>query len=422
MNKYKYLPIILFFFLSTFQLVHTQDWVAINIPKYSLYQSLTVTKSGEIIFGAYENNKLKTYGSKDMGITWHSLDSLLPANTITGIASDKRGYLYTSSSKKIYRRKENSTTWDTIPKHLDTYFLITGLGTGIHGDVFAEIQNSGTYTTPDLSRTIDDGESWQDLIRGPYATHPNGMILNSGCYHFNLNFCYWKHSTNNGNSWDTTILLGSSTNITAYAIDPQEIVYMAKQDSGIFQSTQRGNWGTWINKNTGLTNLNVNILVSDDFCNVYAGTSTGIYRSTNKGELWSPYNLGLASLSIKKLFFGNDEHLYTLAGDTLYRSTESVLSAGILSNNSSNLFILSQNYPNPFNPTTTIAFQIKNNEWVTLKIYDILGKEIAIIVDEKLSPGSYSKAWNASVFPSGVYYYRLQTGNFSEVKKLLLVQ
>ncbi len=83
---------------------------------------------------------------------------------------------------------------------------------------------------------------------------------------------------------------------------------------------------------------------------------------------------------------------------------------------------LIQNYPNPFNPTTNIEFQIKDYEWVTLKIYDPLGKEVTSIVNEKLTPGAYTRSWDASGFPSGLYYYRLQTGDFSETKKLLLVR
>jgi hypothetical protein len=69
--------------------------------------------------------------------------------------------------------------------------------------------------------------------------------------------------------------------------------------------------------------------------------------------------------------------------------------------------VLYQNYPNPFNPTTEISFQIAKAGFVHLKVYDVLGREVAAVVGEKLEPGYYSRQWNASAVPSGVYFYRL---------------
>ncbi len=83
---------------------------------------------------------------------------------------------------------------------------------------------------------------------------------------------------------------------------------------------------------------------------------------------------------------------------------------------------LSQNYPNPFNPSTTIRFAVPELGFVSLKIFNILGVEIATLVSEQLAPGSYSKQWNGSEFASGVYYYRLQAGTHLETKKLLLLK
>jgi hypothetical protein len=71
------------------------------------------------------------------------------------------------------------------------------------------------------------------------------------------------------------------------------------------------------------------------------------------------------------------------------------------------LSVLYQNYPNPFNPTTEISFQIAKAGFVNLKVYDVLGREVAALVGEKLEPGYYSRQWNASAVPSGVYFYRL---------------
>jgi hypothetical protein len=83
---------------------------------------------------------------------------------------------------------------------------------------------------------------------------------------------------------------------------------------------------------------------------------------------------------------------------------------------------LDQNYPNPFNPTTQISYQISEVSRVTLKVYDVLGQEIAVLVSEVMQPGSYRVTWDATAVPSGVYFYRLNAGGHNEVRKMLLVR
>jgi hypothetical protein len=83
---------------------------------------------------------------------------------------------------------------------------------------------------------------------------------------------------------------------------------------------------------------------------------------------------------------------------------------------------LYQNYPNPFNPVTNIKYQITNNRFVTLRLYDILGKEVAVLVNEKQAPGEYEVNFDAGSLPSGVYFYKLTAGDFSEIKKMILIK
>jgi len=85
-------------------------------------------------------------------------------------------------------------------------------------------------------------------------------------------------------------------------------------------------------------------------------------------------------------------------------------------------FSLSQNYPNPFNPTTTIQFALPKPSSVTLKIYDILGREVLTLVDEDLQPGEYKVEFDASSLASGVYIYRLEAEGFVQAKKLTLLK
>ncbi|MFC2088157.1 T9SS type A sorting domain-containing protein [Calditrichota bacterium] len=83
---------------------------------------------------------------------------------------------------------------------------------------------------------------------------------------------------------------------------------------------------------------------------------------------------------------------------------------------------MKQNYPNPFNPRTNIKFSIPKTELVTLKIYNLLGQEVATLVSDKLVPGNYTYTWDASHFASGVYYYKIQAGGFVQTRKLILMK
>lgn len=83
-------------------------------------------------------------------------------------------------------------------------------------------------------------------------------------------------------------------------------------------------------------------------------------------------------------------------------------------------FVVYQNYPNPFNPTTTISFEIIHSSFVTLKIFDLLGREITTLANEQLNSGFYAKQWDASNTPGGIYYYRLQAGGYSATNTLLV--
>ncbi len=106
----------------------------------------------------------------------------------------------------------------------------------------------------------------------------------------------------------------------------------------------------------------------------------------------------------------------------LYGDTSTVVGINQISSEIPDKFELSQNYPNPFNPTTHIGFRIAKFGLVKLIIYDVLGKEIQILVNEQLQPGSYEADWDASAYSSGVYYYKLESGSYMESKKMLMVK
>ncbi len=104
-------------------------------------------------------------------------------------------------------------------------------------------------------------------------------------------------------------------------------------------------------------------------------------------------------------------------GQFKYSSTTKVLINSI-----PKAYALNQNYPNPFNPSTKINFQISKLEFVSLKVYDVLGNEVSTLVNEKKSPGNYDVAFDASSLSSGIYFYQIKAGNFIQTKKMTLIK
>jgi hypothetical protein len=167
------------------------------------------------------------------------------------------------------------------------------------------------------------------------------------------------------------------------------------------------------------------LINSSDY--IFAGTSSqGVYYSKDNGENWTPINSGLNTLDVKALSFNSyDELIAGTERGGVYRSLNPS-STEEINNNPAN-FILSQNYPNPFNPSTNIQYAIGSRQFVQLKVYDVLGNEIATLVNEYKSPaGEYEVEFNpASIIKnpaSGVYFYQLKAGNYLETKKMILLK
>jgi hypothetical protein len=140
-------------------------------------------------------------------------------------------------------------------------------------------------------------------------------------------------------------------------------------------------------------------------------------------EIFVAYTVGQGADALTSIT--ETKNIAGIAG-VLYNSnfdTSSVVSVEeIHSGNIPEEFYLSQNYPNPFNPTTKIEFRIADFGFVTLKVYDILGNEIATLVNEEKAPGIYEVLFNAADMVSGVYIYSLKVGSFKQTKKMILMK
>ncbi len=153
------------------------------------------------------------------------------------------------------------------------------------------------------------------------------------------------------------------------------------------------------------------------------GTGGSIYRSGDSGLTWS-LQLVPTTKTLRAISFFDEKHGIAVGDSGIILHTTS---GGVTSVRHNGMPVLSQyrlenNYPNPFNPSTTISFNLPSRLFVSLKIFDALGREVTVVCSEELATGRHSRQWNAESFPSGVYFYRLQAGVYSETKMLQLLK
>ncbi len=403
-----------------------------------------------------------TYG-KDVlysnnGITWNQLtvaDGLMKA-----ICSDENGYLYVTGDKGIFISKNNGSTWSYLGNTIivNAYSLFVTKGGKI---LVGTTQNCGVF------RSTDEGITWLEDASitniSAFAQIKNGTIFactGNGIY----------QSSNNGENWSLCGL--PNMQVLSIIEASNGNIYIGTKDNGVYCSTDFGQ--TWEETNTGLNNKYVCALAIDKNNYLYAGTyGDGVY--TTKVDTVVPVELTIFEADAKdygielkwttatelnnkgfEIQRSNDKinfekivfvyghgsttktneysftdksvsrriHYYRLKQidyDGTYKFSKIV---EINFENTPREFSLAQNYPNPFNPTTTINYSIPQTSFVTIKVYDVLGNEITTLVNEEKKAGNYSTqfAVGSMQLPSGVYFYRMQAGDFAETKKLILVK
>ena len=151
-----------------------------------------------------------------------------------------------------------------------------------------------------------------------------------------------------------------------------------------------------------------------------------MYVSFNTGDSWEFLGQGIPTVTVGDIKIHPIENFLVAGthGRGMYKINLDLVT-GIETQKEEiiiNHLVLAQNYPNPFNPSTTFSFSIKETGKVSLKVYDVLGNEVAIIVDAIKSTGKYEVVFNASYLPSGVYFYELQAGIFRQTRKMLLAK
>ncbi len=401
----------------------------------------------------------------DIRMTNNTVDSDYPAISSSGqlvhiVWQDRR-----DTNIEIYykRSADGGATWGADTRLTNSPFL----------SGYPSVSSSGSdvhvvwYDTRDLNAEIyykhstNGGLSWGADTR--LTNNPAGSeypsISTSGTFVHVVwfdnrntnNVIYYKRSTDNGISWgaDTRVtyttydcrfpsVSASGSSVHVAWSDPRnsnmEIYYNSSTDGG----TTWGGFDTRLTPNSAnsehpsisASGLNVHLVYENN-----QNTNLQIYyrKSTNAGLNWSGEtrltNTAYTSARPSVAVSGNVVHAVwhdsrNVNEDIYYKRDLMGNPVGVTGNSSGipKDFSLSQNYPNPFNPTTSIGFRIADFGFVSVKVFDITGKEIAILVNEDLSAGAYNVDFDASQYSSGIYFYSMKTGNYSGTRKMVLIK
>ena len=167
------------------------------------------------------------------------------------------------------------------------------------------------------------------------------------------------------------------------------------------------------------------VMFVDSLIGFTAGTEGSVFKTTDGGYNWLRINTRINN-EIAKIYFV-DENTGWVIGDNgmILKTVNNSDNPSGLDNCDPQLvegYVLNQNYPNPFNPSTTISFQIPFSQDVELKIYDMLGREVAILFNRKAQKGINKVTFNAEGLSSGIYFYLIKTAAFTETKKIVIVK
>jgi hypothetical protein len=340
------------------------NWAQVGLNNQTVYS--LITKGDTIFAGSYG-----FYISVNNGATWTQPSVL--GRPVNSIAVSGTTVFAGSSNNGIYRSSNAGTGWTQIGLIGKTINSLAVLGTNI----FAGIQDSGVFL-----------------------------------------------STNNGTNWTKTAL--NNRTVYTFAIIGTTI-FAGTLNFGVYSSPNNGS--SWTQ--TSLNNLSVRSFTVNG-SNLFAGIGNGgVYFSSNNGTTWLVKNQGFGTSlpSIYSLVILNGYILGGSYGEFVYRRSYSeIIGIRNISTEIPSAYSLSQNYPNPFNPSTVIRFDIPKASvgqtflFVTIKVFDINGREVATLVNEQLAPGTYETTFDGSALSSGTYFYKLTTDNFTQTKRLTLLK
>jgi hypothetical protein len=411
--------------LCSIQTAHSQTWTQ-KLPGIGMW-SLTKDFAGNVYAGCSGTVK-SIYKSTDGGNNWTEVFSGGTAN-ILGLACDSSNNVYACyGSSGLLKSTNGGANFTIIPSSTFNSKTVSSVGCGKNGYVYVGCTVGGVFRSTDYGATFPDNPINTLTIVTLAAGRFNSNIIYAGASSGTPpNYGFYR-STDAGLTFSSDL---NSVNIWGIAQKTNGNLYTITTSSGypFDKSTNGGlNWTTVSNFSGAMRGLCMDL--SENF---YAAGNGGVWKSTNDGVSFT--NFGMTFSSNQTISFQN-KILVAASGTSnggVWIYTDSLL--GVNSNNNSlpNNFVLYQNYPNPFNPITIIKFSIPPSKGARgmitrLVIYDVLGRETAILINEGLKPGTYQVEFNAENLPSGIYFYQLTIGNEqsaivqSITKKMVLIK
>lgn len=435
---------IVFVICSSYEdLISQNGWFRASSPTQAWLKDIHIVDSSNmyIVGNGYTVLKSTNAGSswyvQYYYANWYDFYSVSFINQMTGYVSGGYQYGIDPSFGTIFKTTNGGVNWLQIysDPSVNYYTLISKI------NPLKAIASSSNYA----KITTDGGASWNSL--GGYGSNFKAICFLDSLTGYGIRGGQFAKTTNGGNNW-TQIPLGivpPSANLLDISFPDSNTGYILGMGGNpYFFVIKTTNSGTnWV-----LTDLITNVselfsifcLNSDTvyFTGRYSLSNYGrIFRTTNGGQNWVlqydsqlPYSIPYSISFLNKM----TGFAVGLTGLILKTTTGGEDPLGLINEFESTPkdFYLDQNYPNPFNPSTLIKFEVPglkrhntesiSSATVELKIFDALGKEAAILLNQKLSPGSYEVEWNASEFPSGIYFYRLISGGFVETRKMVLLK
>lgn len=409
----------LFVFVQITSYSFAQDFWQQTNPRDIAVIGLTVDNSGTIYANSYNEDGI--YKSTDDGNHWIQIQNGIDTSYQNGHFYGRsifinNGIIFAGEGGEILKSIDNGLTWDKV----------------IKGDDYEDIKSFDSKTiyaigySTGVIKTTDQGITWDTVSSGLKGNFwCISMDLNKNLYVGSANNGIFK-STNEGENWiQITNGIPKDADIRAITTSPNGWIFAATADSGIYRSSDSGN--SWSSCNNDLSNnLFIHSLIITNAGKIFASShNNGVFTSTDEGNNWSQINSALNDSIGFVWSFAIGLNGYLFAGtynSGVLKSTNLITK---VNNNTIYLpsrYKLFQNYPNPFNPTTTINYSIPKASFVTIKVYDLLGKEVATLVNEVKSIGNYNVEFNASILTSGIYFYRMKAGSFVETKKLILLK
>jgi photosystem II stability/assembly factor-like uncharacterized protein len=405
-----------FLFVSLFSCtLMSQTWTQ-YIPGVATW-SLAKDFQGNLFAGTTTK---AIYKSTDGGSSWNAVFSGGVSN-ILSIACDSANSIYAAyGSTGLLKSTNGGANWTTIA--LFGGKTVQSVVCGKNGYIYVGAVSGGFFRSTDYGSTFPD-------------TALSGLtIVILTLDRFNSGFIYAGVSSasasNTGFYRSTDAGLTFSANLNPYNIWG----IVQKLNTNLYTVTTTTGYPVSKSTDRGLNWANISVLPGamrgaclDLNENIYASGNGGVFKSTNDGVTFANYNLTISS---NQSICYQNKIIVAASGTTnggIWICTDSTLSNISGNVKVPNKYYLSQNYPNPFNPTTKIKYQIYssagNRELVVkLTVYDISGKEIKVLVNERQPPGTYAVMFDGNNLTSGVYFYKLVAGDFESVKSMVLIK